>query len=270
MESTLHPEIRAYYEQGGEDARLSPDPGRRADNRLEFWRTQDVLRRVLPPPPARVLDVGGGSGVHAAWLRADGYHVELLDPVPLHVRQARRKGIPARPGDARELPEADDSFDAVLLLGPLYHLPDRAERVRALAEAGRVARPGGVVAAATISRWAALHDGMLQGYFFDPERRPETLRTMRTGHHRADTGMFTEAYFHDPAGIPGEFAEAGLADPVVRALEGAAWLVAGMADRLDDAGQRAMVLDALRAVEREPSLLGVSGHLLTTATATAS
>ncbi|MGP3966155.1 class I SAM-dependent methyltransferase [Streptomyces sp. 6N223] len=264
---TLHPAIRAYYERGGEETRLAPEPGRPADSRLEFWRTRDVLRRVLPAPPARVLDVGGASGVHAAWLQADGHEVELLDPVPLHVEQARGKGIAARQGDARQLPEADSGFDAVLLLGPLYHLPERAARIRALAEARRVARPGGLVAAAAISRWAPLHDGLVQGYLFDEERRKRTLEVVRTGHHSPGAdGAFTEAYFHDPADLAGEFAEAGLPAPVVRGLEGAAWLVGGMGERLDDAEERAAVLDALRAVECEPSLLGASGHLLATAT----
>ncbi|WP_220134746.1 methyltransferase domain-containing protein [Nonomuraea soli] len=70
-------ELLAYYEQDREHSRLREERGR-----LEFWRTQDVLRRVLPPAPARVLDVGGGTGVHAELLAADGYDVELLDPHP--------------------------------------------------------------------------------------------------------------------------------------------------------------------------------------------
>jgi ubiquinone/menaquinone biosynthesis C-methylase UbiE len=108
-----------------------------------------VLRRVLPAPPARVVDVGGGSGVHAEWLAADGHVVELVDPVPLHVEQASRvPGVTARHGDARDLPMPGASADAVLLLGPLYHLVEREDRVRALREAARVVRPGGVVAAA--------------------------------------------------------------------------------------------------------------------------
>ncbi len=267
MEPSLHPHVRAYYERGGEMTRLAEDTGRPADARLEFWRTQDVLRRALPAPPARVLDVGGASGVHAAWLTAEGYDVELVDPVELHVRQARERGIPARIGDARRLREEDSSFDAVLLLGPLYHLPERADRVRALAEAARVARPGGVVAAASISRWAPLNDGLFQGYYFEPARRPELFAQLGTGHQPPETDIFTEAYFHDPADLPGEFADAGLAEPVTAGLEGTAWLVAGMRERLDDPEQRAAVLEALRLMEREPALLGVSAHLLTVARA---
>src|SRR5689334_11767437 len=78
-------DVLRYYERGEEDRRL-----REGGGRLELWRTQDVLRRLLPAPPARVVDVGGGSGVHAEWLAADGYAVELVDPVPLHVEQASR------------------------------------------------------------------------------------------------------------------------------------------------------------------------------------
>ncbi|WP_049579103.1 class I SAM-dependent methyltransferase [Streptomyces sp. SBT349] len=266
MEPVLDPDVLAFYERGGEETRLSQEPGGPADSRLEFLRTRDVLRRVLPAPPARVFDVGGAAGAHAVWLAADGYEVELLDPVPLHVRQARAKGIAARQGDARRLPRRDASFDAVLMLGPLYHLPERADRVLALAEARRVARPGGLVAAATISRWAPLHDGLVRGFLFAPGRLDATLETLRTGHQDGGTGLFTEAYFHDPADIAGEFAEAGLGAPVTYGLEGAAWLPGGMRDRLDDPEQREAVLTALRVVETEPSLLGASAHLLSVAT----
>ncbi|MEU0570324.1 hypothetical protein ABZ297_33740 [Nonomuraea sp. NPDC005983] len=58
-------DVLGYYQRGGELTRLREGRGR-----LEFWRTQDVLRRVLPSAPARVLDVGGGTGVHAEWLAA--------------------------------------------------------------------------------------------------------------------------------------------------------------------------------------------------------
>ncbi|HEY3686886.1 MAG TPA: class I SAM-dependent methyltransferase, partial [Streptosporangiaceae bacterium] len=154
-------EIIAYYERGGETTRLSADTGL-----LEFLRTQDVLRRLLPPPPAAVLDVGGGSGVHAAWLAADGHAVHLIDPVAAHVAQAAAlPGVTSEVGDARALPSGDAAAAAVLLLGPLYHLPDRADRVRALAEARRAVRPGGLVVAATINRLAAVHDMSRQDRF---------------------------------------------------------------------------------------------------------
>jgi SAM-dependent methyltransferase len=256
---TLEPSVLAYYTQGKEDARL-----RVGEGRLEFWRTQDVVRRALPTAPARVLDVGGASGVHAEWLVADGYEVEILDPVPLHVEQAGRiGGVSARIGDARELPYDDGVWDDVLLLGPLYHLPNRAHRIRALTEAKRVARPGALVAAAQISRYAGLHDLLRLGRYFEPGAPERTAQVLKTGHLPAG-GWFTDAYFHDPAEIANEFAEAGLRDAVPHGLEGAAWLMGDMEAFLDDPERRRHVLDALRAVETAPSVLGASGHILTT------
>jgi SAM-dependent methyltransferase len=187
--------------------------------------------------------------------------------VPLHVEQAARcTGVTARLGDARELPYEDGSYDAVLLMGPLYHLPDRADRVRALTEARRVARRGGLVAAATISRYAALHDHWRTGAFAERGVHERLLGILTTGRLR-EQGLFTTAYFHEPGELLAEFAEAGLADPVRHGLEGAAWLAGGMDGHLDDPTRRAMVLEGLMAVGTEPSLLGVSGHLLTIARA---
>lgn len=77
--------INDFYERGGEDRRLTVD-GR---SRLEFVRTLELLERYLPDTPARVLDVGGGTGVYAFELCARGYVVAMIDPVGLHVDRAR-------------------------------------------------------------------------------------------------------------------------------------------------------------------------------------
>jgi SAM-dependent methyltransferase len=94
-----------------------------ARNHLELIRTRELLLRQLPSPPAVVLDVGGGTGVHATWLAGRGYSVHLVDLVSEHVRAAAEDGlVTAEVGDARRLTQADASVDAVLLLGPRYHL----------------------------------------------------------------------------------------------------------------------------------------------------
>lgn len=81
-----------------------------------------------------MLDVGGGPGTHARWLAEDGYRVHLVDPVPRHIAEAEASGCSVELGDARALSARDDSYDVVLLLGPLYHLVDAADRRTALAE----------------------------------------------------------------------------------------------------------------------------------------
>jgi len=144
-------EVVDFYALGLEKDRLDEDffP-------LERARTQELILRHLPPPPGTILDVGGAAGAYALWLAERGYAVHLVDPVPLHVRQAEEASrarsagrlASARVGDARSLGFTDASTEAVLLLGPLYHLIDRADRLRALAEARRVLKLSGLVFAA--------------------------------------------------------------------------------------------------------------------------
>jgi ubiquinone/menaquinone biosynthesis C-methylase UbiE len=256
--------IVRHYEQTREEHRLA---GGLAE--LELERTREVLRRHLPPPPASVLDVGGGTGVHARWLLADGYRVHLIDLTPRHVEQALAalgaEELTAEVGDARRLEHADERFDAVLLLGPLYHLVERADRIAALAEARRVVRPGGVVAAAAISRFASLFDGLAREFLFDPEFRAMVQRDLGDGHHVNPTDRrewFTTAYFHEPQQLREEVVAAGLRMVDLVGVEGLAGWLPHLDARWASDGDRAVILDAARAVESEPSLLGLSAHLL--------
>jgi ubiquinone/menaquinone biosynthesis C-methylase UbiE len=262
--------VVAYYDRGLERDRLTSGAGA-----LEFLRTQAVLERYLPPPPSVVADVGGGPGRYAVWLSERGYHVHLIDPVPLHIEQsltaARDRSVAfasAEVGDARALHLADASADAVLLLGPLYHLPERADRILALAEARRVCRKGGVIIAATISRFASTLDGLRGGHLEDPEFAAVAAGDRRNGQHRNPTSnpvYFTTAYFHHPEELAAECVEAGLAHETTLAVEGVAWLLADLDERLADDERRTALLDGLAGLETEPSLLGASAHLLSIA-----
>ena len=260
--------IEAFYARGLERDRLAG-----GDGELEFLRTQRLLDRYLPPPPATVIDVGGGPGRYSVWLAARGYRVHLIDPVPLHIEQARaalaaHSGARADVGDARALDLPGESADAVLLLGPLYHLQDRADRVRALTEARRVCKPDGVIAAATISRFASTIDGLQRGLLVDPVFREIVDGDMRDGRHMNPTNhpaYFTTAYFHRVEDIASEVAEAGLALEGTFGIEGLGWLLADLAGWLSNDPRRSVLLNALERMEAEPSLLGVSAHLLTIA-----
>jgi len=260
-------EIIAFYGRGLERDRLSGGTGA-----LELARTQLLLERYLPAPPAAIADIGGGPGPYAVWLAERGYRVHLVDPVPLHVEQAgdaaRTRGVTlagADVGDARELRLPDESVDAALLLGPLYHLQERADRVKALSEARRVCRPGGVVIAAAISRFASTLDGLREGYLADPVFARLAAGDLRDGRHNnpsGDPAYFTTAYFHRPEELEAECTAAGLVHEATLAIEGPAWFLPDLEARLADESRRAMLLSALTQLEREPTLIGVSAHLL--------
>jgi len=266
---TLDPDIQSHYGRGSERGRL------RADGRsLEFVRTRELLARFLPRPPVTVIDVGGGAGAYAVPLAAEGYEVHLLDPVSLHVEQAleaaRAEGsalASAVVGDARRLPYPDGSAHAALLLGPLYHLTERADRVAALREAGRVLEPGGVVAAAAISRFASTFDGLARGFLIDARFEQIVERDVRDGQHRnpdpdARPEWFTTAYFHHPEELRQELVDAGFGVEAVLAVEGPAAFRPDLDAWLADCDRQDALLRAVRRVEAEPSLLGASAHLL--------
>jgi SAM-dependent methyltransferase len=265
---TLEPptEIVEHYERNYDEShRITQGLGE-----LEFVRTREIILRHLPDGHLRVLDVGGGTGVHARWLAEAGHDVVVVDIVPRHVEAVNELGalglkVSAQLGDARRLTHTDESFDVVLLLGPLYHLTERADRVGAFREALRVVTPGGLVFAAAISRFASLFDGLGRGFIFEPEFRAVVERDLHDGQHRNATNQpswFTTAYFHRPDDLEAEAVDAGVEVVEFLGVEGlAAWLPQ-LEDRWADPADQATIVASARAVEAEATLRGVSPHLL--------
>jgi ubiquinone/menaquinone biosynthesis C-methylase UbiE len=267
----IDPAIESHYGTGYERSRLFPG----GHPSLEYVRTVELLDRLLPRPPARLLDVGGGPGTYAAPLARRGYQVHLVDPVPLHVEQARQAvgtgpaaGFTAAMGDARKLAEPDRSQDAALLFGPLYHLTDAESRQQALSEAGRVLRPGGRLLAMAVSRFASLLDGLYQGWLGDPAFRPIVDQDLADGQHRNPDPVgrpefFTTAYFQTPDGLAAEIERAGFTGVTVYGVEGPGW---PLRQDWTDPQRREHILFAARSVETQPSLTGFSHHLIAAAT----
>jgi ubiquinone/menaquinone biosynthesis C-methylase UbiE len=264
---TMPPEFADHYRHGVEQPRLLRDVGQ-----LELTRTQELLERFLPPPPSVILDVGGGPGVYSFWLARKGYTVHLVDVLPLHIAQAKetaqkQSAHPASMsvGDARQLAFEDASADAVLLMGPLYHLTERADRFAAWKEAGRVLKPGGVVCAAAVSRYASTFDGLRLWLMDDPVFVGIWERDVRDGQHRNPTGdpkYFTTTFFHEPGELTAELTEAGFRHEGTFGVEGPGWLLPNFAADWQQPQRRELILRVARALEQAPSVMGVNAHLL--------
>jgi ubiquinone/menaquinone biosynthesis C-methylase UbiE len=266
-ELTPPPEVVAYYAEFPEEARLGLGA-----SRLELERTRAILASVLPDPPARIVDVGGAAGVYSLWLAAHGYEVQLVDASPRLVQEARARSASATApiascsvADARRLPQQDASAAAVLVMGPLYHLPSAADRAAALREAFRVLVRGGITVVAAISRYASALDGLARKLSLDPRFVQIRDRDLVDGQHRNDTSnadYFTTAYFHRPDDLRAELEAAGFGDIRILGVEGPAWILPDFDARWNDAALRKDLLDVAKALESESSILGVSAHLL--------
>jgi SAM-dependent methyltransferase len=264
---SIDPAISEFYARAPEENRLAS-----GDGLLELLRTRELIERHAPAPPAVALDVGGAAGVYSLWLAERGYTVHLVDASPRLVAEAQRRSAgrlaSCRVGDARRLDFADDSAQVVLMLGPLYHLTDAGDRVRALTEARRVLQPGGWLFAAVISRWASALDGLARNLLRDQRFVSIMERDVAEGQHRNPTGRpdyFTTAYFHRPDEIVAEVTSAGLTDARIFGIEGPGWFLPDIAQRMSDEGRRNDLLKVARLLESEPAMLGASAHWLAVA-----
>ncbi|HUP86074.1 MAG TPA: class I SAM-dependent methyltransferase [Acidimicrobiales bacterium] len=231
-------------------------------------RTWDIFERHLPEQ-GRIADIGGGPGTHAAHLVNQGYEVVLVDPVQRHIEQARAATggrATCSLGDARALDLPDASFDAVLLMGPLYHLPERHDRDLALREAHRILKPGGRLVSEVITRHAWILDATGRGLIHDPDVRAGFDVNIGTG-LSADPSKLRDggfwAYFHRVEEAGSEVEAAGFLDLEHIGVEGHAWLLGNLEKLLLQPQQ---LLEVIRLIESEPALLGMSAHLVTIGT----
>ncbi len=266
MTTGLSSEVQRFYERGYEDMRL------KSDFSLERLRTQELIRRYLRRPELTILDLGGATGIYSLWLHELGHEVHLVDPVPLHIEQAEKNAATANItlgsislGDASQLDWPADTFDLVLMLGPLYHLTEAGDRRAALSETYRVLKPGGLVIAVGITRYASLFDGFYGGLVSDPAFVSIMEQDLQTGQHRNPTDRldyFTAAYFHHPDELRSEVEAAEFTVEQMYALDGFASQIPQVSEKLRDQAYRELLMKTLRDLESEPTLLGISAHLM--------
>jgi len=265
--------VRAYYASFSErewQRLTNPD-----DGAVEFALTKQLLTRYLPSS-GRVLDLGGGPGRYSIWLAERGYQVVLADLSPdlltightqiatAGVSQQVEAVVEADACDLSRWPAA--SFDAVLCLGPFYHLPDPAQRVQAAQELARVLRPGGIAAVAFMPRYALLRRTLAlpdeRQHLTDPDWREHLLQH---GVFENDVpGRFTHGYGAQPAEIEPFFAHYGLQMLALAASEGiAGGIQAAIAPAIAaDSSFKDIALDILVQTATDPSILGMASHLL--------
>ena len=245
------------------------------DGRLEFAVHKAWIGRYLPVPPARVLDIGGGPGRYSIWLAEQGYRVTLADLSPELLEVAKGKatefGVTLEDiveANAMELSQfEDESFDAALCMGPMYHLILEEDRRRVVSELGRVLKPGGMVFTTFLNRMQTLRVAVQQDIpFFTPYTADMIKKYHQTGvlDWQGIPGTFNLAYLFFPEEIA-PFMEAGGFETVelVASQSHAAHLQKDMAlfaERQPDLYSWALAEFIEQA--NEPSILGSGFHIL--------
>ena len=262
--------IRDFYSHEIEGNRLQQELFK-----LEGIRTKEIIERYLPNSKLEILDVGGGAGYYSFWLTDKGHEVSLVDLSPVNISLVKKHAIASgislnkiEIGDATKLNFPDEKFDIVLLLGPLYHLIDRSERITAISEAKRVLKPGGILLSAIISRYASLFDGFQRDLVNDDEFFNILKGDLNTGIHRNDTGnleFFTTAYFHTPDEIRNEILESGLKFEKFIPVESFGWIVPDFIHKQHDPVYMKKLLDIIRTLETKEDLVIMSPHIITVA-----
>lgn len=264
--SRLQKDVIDHYNKIDERNRIASGPPS-----LERLRTLDILERFLPKPPAVVLDIGGAAGVYSYPLARDGYEVHLYDLTPLHIRQAAKRAqnesrspTIMKVGDARSIDEPNESADAVILLGPLYHLTRREDRLKALKEGHRLLREGGVLFAVGITRYASFLDGVGRGFISDPKFVKIIERDIKTGQHRNRTSnlhYFTTSFFHHPNQLKSEVESAGFSTRIMFSIDGPFPHL--LTERIwGGRSERRSILWFLRTIEEDQTIIGASDHFM--------
>ena len=270
-------EIYEFYNNGAEIGRLERGLGI-----VEFHRTKEILSRYIDKGMV-IYDIGGGIGMYAAWLAKKGNEVHLIELAENAVEYAKANIMQdcrfvAETGNALQVNRSDESADVVLLMGPLYHLRDREERLQALREALRMLKKGGLLVAAGISKFSSMTWALsvygekknenLVEFLDDPVFFNMIKSEMTTGDHirpKEYPKFIAEAYFTISEEMKSEIAEVGFVVDKTIAVEGCIWFTPHLQEKWTDEASRERLLDLVRMTETEPEMMGMSPHFLVVA-----
>jgi ubiquinone/menaquinone biosynthesis C-methylase UbiE len=259
--------IKQFYSHEIEKSRLELE-----GFKLEGIRTKEIISRFLSKDKMRIADIGGGAGYYAFWLQEKGHEVSLVDLSPKNIelvsKHSRNTGIQLTSSetvDATDLNFKNEQFDLVLLLGPLYHLTDKKERLKALSEAKRILKPGGILLAAVISRYASLLDGFKRDLINNDQFEKMLIDDLTTGIHLNETEnleYFTTAYLHTPSEIKSEIIESKLKLENLIAIESFGWFIDDMKAKSKDSTYMNKLQKILSMVETNEDIMAMSPHIM--------
>ena len=274
--------IKNYYKHFDEKNRLQSDNS----GKLEFLMTMSVLEKYLPAVGAKkpecaiadgaefsILDLGGGAGVYAFPLAERGYKVTLADLSETLLAQAKNKKeednvpnlISCDQINATDLSYYNDnSFDVVLLFGPLYHLLENSERSACIKEIHRVLKPGGKVFASFIP-YLSGSIALLSRFYWRPEQVDiNTLcEVFKSGQFKnlSDSG-FQEGYYPTSEEIENLFDGNGFEKIVLRSIRGFGYEKEDMIYKFENTPDFDKIIGLINDTAADKSIVEMCGHAI--------
>lgn len=246
--------IEKHYNKHPEDLRLQ-----RRHGIVEFETTMYHLKRYLKPD-AVVYDIGAGTGRYTSALMAEGYDVKAVELVKrnIDVFLKREPNANVVQGDARNMPfVASDSADVTLLLGPLYHLISEDDKLKALCEAKRITKPGGVIFVAYL-----MNEYSILSYCFDEDRITDLMEkgfVDKEFHIRANADeLYDYVRLEDVNRLN---ANAGLERVTIFSPDGAADYMRTRLNRMREE-TFARFIEYQKCISERPDLIGAGSHIV--------
>ncbi|MEI7248263.1 class I SAM-dependent methyltransferase [Pectobacterium carotovorum] len=225
-----------------------------AFGKIQQLRTLQLLQKHLLGKQ-KIIDIGGATGIYSFELAKLGHEVDLFDIAPIHIEKAKKisaeTGVDLHGfhiGDAQHLAFSDNSFDTVILHGPLYHITDESLRLRVLKEAYRVMKPEGILFAFAINRYAGVFYGIQRELILNDPYFEMISNEVKTGFRERSPSW----HFHLPQEMEAEVSKSGFRDIQMKGVVGPIWMLPDIESRLGDEQTRQKILRVSELLENEP------------------
>ncbi len=221
-----------YYVESYNEDRRHTDPF----GIIQEIRTKQLLERFITQPQMNILDIGGATGIYSFFLADLGHNVTLLDIAPNHIKIAKSKNFIVNNklkniilADALKY-ETEETFDIIIMHGPLYHIQSREKRIDLLSKANKFLKKKGILLGFAINRYAGYFYGVHSGHILNDAYKKIVIEELESGIRIKEPGW----YFHKYRELIEEFEDSNFHVQEIKSVSSQLWMLPNINDLLSD------------------------------------